>query len=88
MYAKGHQLLETPTPYVYLRVTDMKNGTIREQNLRYVSKDTLEHISNYTISKDDLYVTIAGTIGDVGVVPDKYDGANLTENAAKLIFED
>ena len=29
-------------------------------------------------------MTIAGTIGDVGLVPAELDGANLTENAAKL----
>ncbi len=38
----------------------------------------------YTISKRDLYITIAGTIGLVGEIPDSLDGANLTENAAKL----
>jgi type I restriction enzyme S subunit len=45
-----------------------------------------EAIKQYTISKDDLYITIAGTIGEVGEVPEKFDGANLTENAAKLVF--
>jgi len=34
-----------------------------------------------------LYITIAGTIGDVGVVPDYFDNMNLTENAAKIIFK-
>ena len=41
-------------------------------------------IKNYTISKDDLYLTIAGTIGRVGVVPDSLDKMNLTENALKI----
>ncbi len=31
-----------------------------------------------------LYVTIAGTIGVVGEVPDQLDGMNLTENAVKI----
>ena len=41
-------------------------------------------ISSYTISKNDLYVTIAGTIGNVGEIPDELDGMNLTENAVKI----
>ena len=43
-----------------------------------------EHIKNYTINASDLYLTIAGTIGSVGIVPNEVDGMNLTENAAKL----
>ena len=43
-----------------------------------------EQIKNYTLSKDDLYLTIAGTIGNAGIVPDSFDGMNLTENAVKL----
>ena len=43
-----------------------------------------EEIKDYTIGKDDLYITVAGTIGDVGIVPDFFDGMNLTENANKL----
>ena len=31
-----------------------------------------------------MYLTIAGTIGSVGIVPNEVDGMNLTENAAKL----
>ncbi|ENX21437.1 restriction endonuclease subunit S [Acinetobacter sp. CIP 102136] len=38
----------------------------------------------YIISIDDLYISIAGTIGLVGSIPDCLDGANLTENAAKI----
>jgi type I restriction enzyme S subunit len=35
-----------------------------------------------------VYISIAGTIGLVGTVPPELDGANLTENAAKLIILD
>lgn len=35
-------------------------------------------------SKNDVYISIAGTIGLVGQVPGRLNGANLTENAAKM----
>lgn len=81
---QGHVLLETPTPFIYIRVTDMKNGTISHEGLKYISAETRSIIEKYTISSQDLYITIAGTIGSVGFVPSKFNGMNLTENAAKI----
>ncbi|TQP40912.1 restriction endonuclease subunit S [Vibrio cholerae] len=83
---KGCKLLEQPTDFVYLRVTDMKNRTIDESDLRYISEDVFKQISRYTIHTEDVYVTIAGTIGAVGSIPPHLDGMSLTENAAKLVF--
>ncbi len=81
---KGHALLQEATPYPYLRVADFKNGTIDNSNLKYITKDTASKISRYIISKDDVYISIAGTIGKTGIVPNYLSGANLTENAAKI----
>lgn len=75
------------TPHIYIQVTNMKGGTITEHNLKFIDESTQAAIKQYTISKDDLYITIAGTIGDVGVIPDHFDGMNLTENAAKIVFQ-
>ncbi|MBU2289464.1 MAG: restriction endonuclease subunit S [Gammaproteobacteria bacterium] len=75
------------TPHVYIQVTNMKDGTIVNRNLKYIDGVTQTVIKQYTISKDDLYITIAGTIGDVGIVPSCFDGMNLTENAAKIVFQ-
>ena len=81
---KEHNLIDTPTNHIYIRVTDMKNHTISSDKLKYITEDTFQLIKNYIINKDDLYLTIAGTIGNVGVVPNRFDGMNLTENAVKL----
>ena len=81
---KGMSFSETPTDHAYIRITDMKNNTIITSDLRFIADDVYEKIKNYIISKDDLYVTIAGTIGVVGEVPDELDGMNLTENAVKI----
>jgi type I restriction enzyme, S subunit len=83
---KGHTLQDIPTEHVYIRVTDMKNGTVNLDNLKYISNEVFEIIKTYTISKNDLYITIAGTIGDIGEIPEELDNMNLTENAAKLMF--
>jgi type I restriction enzyme S subunit len=82
----GATFSDDPTPYFYIRVTDMKNSSISETGLRYISPSVQREIARYTINKEDIYITIAGTIGDVGIVPDALDGHNLTENAAKIVF--
>ncbi|UOG94032.1 MAG: restriction endonuclease subunit S [Candidatus Thiothrix sulfatifontis] len=84
---QNHKFSSNKTPYIYIQVTNMKNGTILSDNLKYLSQETQQEISKYTISKDDLYITIAGTIGDIGIVPEEFDGMNLTENAAKIVFK-
>ncbi len=55
--------------------------------MRFLDADTQELIKRYIIRSDDLYISIAGTIGKTGIVPPELDGANLTENAARLVFE-
>ncbi len=52
----------------------------------YASEEIHEKIKNYTITSDNVYLTIAGTIGLAGTVPRQLNGALLTENALKLIL--
>jgi type I restriction enzyme S subunit len=84
---KGCQLQAEPTNHPYITVSDFTDdGTIDTSGLRYVSDRVFEQIKRYTISSDDLYISIAGTIGKTGYVPNELDGANLTENACKLVL--
>ncbi|MBR5964678.1 MAG: restriction endonuclease subunit S [Treponema sp.] len=80
----GLSATKEKTNHIYIRVTDMQNNSISDADLVYITDDIFEKIQRYTINKDDLYLTIAGTIGRVGEVPEKFDGMNLTENALKL----
>lgn len=86
---KGKKLLEEETEYPYIRVADFTdNGTIDLSGIKYITKEIHEQISRYIISAKDLYISIAGTIGKTGIIPKELDGANLTENAAKLVIKD
>lgn len=81
----GHSFSPFPTPHVYIRVKDFRDNSISSESLVHISRETKDRIKEYVISKDDLYVTIAGTTGYVGRVPDFFDGMNLTENACKVL---
>lgn len=80
----GYKVTSAITPYPYLRVADMKNGTINKNDLKYVQNEVYEKIKNYYINKEDIYLTIAGTIGVPGTIPNELDQALLTENAVKI----
>ena len=82
----GRKLSLTKTEHVYIRVSDMKDGYVSTEKLHYVPNDIYEKISNYIIKKEDVFITVAGTIGRVGKIPHELDGANLTENADRLVF--
>ncbi len=84
----GHQLVSNDTGYPYIRAGNLKKGTTTGE-LLYLKQETHQAIKRYTISSDDVYITIVGAyIGDVGIIPIELDGANLTENAAKLVIKD
>ena len=85
---RGERYAQQNTKYPYLRVCDFVRGTIDETKLRFLTEETQYKISQYTISSDDVYISIAGTIGIVGTVPEHLSNANLTENAAKLVIKD
>lgn len=82
----GRKLTTSDTGHVYIRVSDMKNSSVLMDNLMYVPEDIYPSISRYIINKEDVYITVAGTIGTVGKIPSELDGANLTENADRLVF--
>jgi len=85
---KGSTFSEHKTDYPYIRVTDMVKKSVNEETLKYISQEIFQKIRNYTISSEDAYITIAGTIGLSGVIPEHLNGTSLTENAAKLVIKD
>ncbi|MBW4661838.1 MAG: restriction endonuclease subunit S [Drouetiella hepatica Uher 2000/2452] len=83
---KGEKFSDKPTPFPYIRVSDFKNFSVDTSNLKYLTPEIQSPISRYIINKEDVYISIAGTIGLVGAIPACLDGANLTENAARIVL--
>lgn len=84
---KGYKLESTDTGHKYIRVSDFRDdGTIDLSNILFISDEVYRQIKNYTITSNDVYISIAGTIGKSGIIPESLDGSNLTENACKLVF--
>lgn len=85
---KGHEFAKAATRYPYIRVTDLRENGVNIKDLKYLTKGDADLLTRYIINSSDVYISIAGTIGLVGVVPEELNGANLTENCARIIIND
>ena len=81
---KGFYVTDMHTNHPYIRVIDMREGYVDTSELKYVPDEAFSAIQNYRIYKDDIYISVAGTLGIVGQIPVYLDGANLTENANRV----
>ncbi|MBQ1733442.1 MAG: restriction endonuclease subunit S, partial [Lachnospiraceae bacterium] len=81
---KGYYVVDVHTNHPYIRVIDMRQGYVETNDLKYVPDEAFPAIQNYRIYKDDIYISVAGTLGIVGQIPEYLDGANLTENANRI----
>ena len=86
--SKGHKLVERDTGFPYIRVTDFTDFSVDVRGLRFLTEEAQRPISRYIINRNDVFISIAGSIGLTGMIPPTLDGANLTENAARLIPND
>lgn len=86
---KGYKLQSQATGHPYIRVADFNdNGSVDLEDIHYISDAIYEGIKRYIITTNDVYISIAGTIGKSGIIPEQLDGANLTENACRLVLVD
>ncbi|OZU87634.1 hypothetical protein CIL03_16225 [Virgibacillus indicus] len=81
---KGEVLTEIDNGHPYIRVANMKEKGVTLNNLLYVPDKVLESIERYKIYANELYISVAGTLGLVGEIPPILNGANLTENANRI----
>lgn len=82
---KGHTLSSLKTNYPYIRLVDVDNGLVQDNNIQYLERETKEKIFRYIVSTNDICLAIVGnTIGMIFQIKEKWDNANLTENAARL----
>jgi len=81
----GQTLTSQRTAHPYIRLVDIDGNRIRKDNMQYLEPSTQRAISRYIVRSGDVCLAIVGhTIGLVFQVEEQWDGANLTENAARL----
>lgn len=81
---KGTNLQVQKNAHPYIRVRDMGEMFIPTENLEYVPDEVFPAIKNYIVNKDDILISIVGTIGLISIVDDNHHLSSQTENCAKL----
>ena len=83
---KGKNLVSEQTDHPFIRIRDLTNKVLQlNKEYEYIDSETQKAISKYTVSSSDIIISIVGTIGLVGIIGETLDGANLTENCAKIV---
>ena len=84
---KGELLKTEATPHPYIRVRDIGPNRRLSVNdgFEYVSRAVQQQIQRYTVRAGDVIISIVGSIGLLAVIDLSLDGANLTENCAKIV---
>lgn len=87
---KGTSLQTKKNSHPYIRIKDMtslKNIELN-QNFEYVPDEIFKNIKNYLVNKNDIILSIVGTIGLINKIGSSLNGANLTENCVKITIKD
>lgn len=81
-----NELLDTQTEHPYIRVRDIPNNkyVYLTNQFQYIDEHVYTSIARYTVSTNDIIISIVGTIGLIGKIHKSLDRANLTENCVKL----
>ena len=80
----GKNLQSTPSKHPYIRVRDIDQRGLPREGIEYVPDDVFPSISRYIVQKNDVVLSIVGTVGALSIVDGFYDYASLTENCVKL----
>jgi restriction endonuclease S subunit len=68
----------------YIRAEDIKNGFVQYEDSPKISLKLHDFLKRYQTKKNDVLITIVGSIGEVGLVKFNLEKCNLTENCAKV----
>lgn len=82
---KGMTLVNYKTDHPYIRITDFNGNKINKNQLQFVTEDVFKHISRYIVNKNDIIITIVGTVGLIAKIDNELNNASLTENCVKLV---
>ncbi|MCL5093947.1 MAG: restriction endonuclease subunit S [Patescibacteria group bacterium] len=86
---KGTAIQESETDVIpYIRATDVKNLKVKVDSAAKISKEIHQGIQNYQLKKDDIVITIVGTIGEVGILENDVEVCDFTENIARIRTKD
>lgn len=80
----GDSLQKEKNLHPYIKVTNVSGNAVGGVD-EYVPDSVFEKIKRYTVDSGDIILSIVGTIGLVGKIPEHLHKASLTENCVKIL---
>lgn len=77
-----------PTKHPYIRVSNLDDFSIDLTQTKFISANSYQKIKKYTFNTDDVYLSVTGTVGKVGIILKKHNGLCFNENLVKLEVKD
>ena len=71
-----------------VKVKDMQNGIIDESDLLLTSPEIDTQYQRSKLCKGDLLISIRGSVGRMAIVPESLEGANITQDTARLTIDE
>ena len=71
-----------------VKVKDMQNGIIDESDLLLTSPEIDAQYQRSKLYKGDLLISIRGSVGRMAIVPESLEGANITQDTARLTIDE
>ena len=82
-YPKASDFISNGIPF--LTATNLKNGTIVDDGIRFISKEQHSTLKKGHVIKGDLVIVVRGSsTGNNSIVPQEYAGSNLNSQLAYL----
>ena len=75
---------DVPGGVPYIRVTDIQNGKIISTSIRRTTVEIDQAYKRSKLKGGDLLMTIRGHVGRMAIVPPSLEGANITQDTARL----
>lgn len=75
---------EFPGGVPYIRTGDIVDGEIATKGLRHTDPQIAARFDRSRVSAGDIVMSIRATVGTTALVPNEFDGANLTQGTARI----
>ncbi|MCT7638884.1 restriction endonuclease subunit S [Aliarcobacter butzleri] len=82
LYPTQNEFIEKGIPFI--RANNISKNTIIDEDMRFISEDKHAILKKGQLKQNDLLFTNRGIIGQVGIVPDKYIGANINAQIVRI----
>jgi len=75
---------DVPDGIPYVRVVDIQGGAVLTQQLRRTTREIATEYRRSELKAGDLLISIRGHVGRMAIAPLECDGANITQDTARL----